>query len=169
MWIALVLFAVIVPLVVVALKIDDWGRDLSTNRAATNPDADHPLMRSLAQRFTLEELDAVLAAICQSQPQWSQPATAKPLPDDSPFKHLTDIQAVRHLVHASKLFRLRDDVWIVVHPAGDEEHEEGKLRMHVESRSRVGIGDLGQNPRNLRELNELLVERLILKTAPGSR
>ena len=168
MWIAITVLAVLAPLALVALKIDDWGRDLSTNRAVTDPDADHPLLRPIAQRFTLDELDAVLTALCQDHSNWMQPATTKTLPDDSPLKQLTDATATRHLVHASNLFGFRDDVWIAVRPETDETGDT-KLRMHIESRSRIGIGDLGQNPRNLRELNALLVERLIVKAPPPTR
>ena len=61
---AVAIVAVVAPLAMMALSVEDWGRDLTANRAATDPDAQHPLMRPLTQRFTAEELDAVLDAIC---------------------------------------------------------------------------------------------------------
>jgi uncharacterized protein (DUF1499 family) len=42
--------------------------------------------------------------------------------------------------------KYRDDIRVQIEPAA-----EG-TRLSAESRSRVGKGDLGQNPRNLREL-----------------
>ena len=60
--------------------------------------------------------------------------------------------------------RYRDDVWVVV-----TQHDEEKLRASLESRSRLGKGDLGQNPRNLRELNGMLLERLVMKAPPPTK
>lgn len=156
------LVVVLALLILAALQVDDWSRDLTTNRAATDPDAHHPLMRSLAQRFTLAELDAVLAAICQDDAAWSMPAPPKPLPIDSQLP-VDRAETTHHLVRQTGL-GFRDDIWIVVEPVEDE-----KRRLWIESRSRIGRGDLGQNPRNLRELNGRLLERLIMKVPPPKK
>jgi uncharacterized protein (DUF1499 family) len=54
----------------------------------------------------------------------------------------------------TRLLRFRDDVSVRV-----TDHEGG-TRAEFRSASRVGKGDLGQNPRNLRELIEALKREL---------
>lgn len=49
-------------------------------------------------------------------------------------------------VHATRLLRFRDDVKVRVYAEGDGSGAE------ITSASRIGKGDLGQNPRNIREL-----------------
>ena len=49
-------------------------------------------------------------------------------------------------VRTSRLFRFKDDITMRIEDQGRERVVTG------ESRSRVGKGDLGQNPRNLRRL-----------------
>jgi uncharacterized protein (DUF1499 family) len=53
-----------------------------------------------------------------------------------------ELRAVRR----TRLLRFQDDVIVRVRPRG------GGSEARFESRSRVGKGDLGQNPRNLEEL-----------------
>lgn len=50
------------------------------------------------------------------------------------------------LVRSTRLFRFKDDIAVRVF------QEEGGTRAEFESASRLGKGDLGQNPRNLQEL-----------------
>lgn len=52
------------------------------------------------------------------------------------------VQAVR----TTRLFKFKDDVAVKISGSGEESHAT------FESASRVGNSDLGQNPRNLREL-----------------
>lgn len=159
----IVLLSILLPLALMAWSIEDWSRDLSTNRAATDQAAEHPLMRPLTQRFSVEQLDLALEEICREQSAWSQPEPPKQRPADSLIKFEGQVLAERHLVRTTRLMRYRDDVWLVVTAAPvDIEGSEEKLRVHMESRSRIGKGDLGQNPRNLREINELLIAKLVL-------
>jgi uncharacterized protein (DUF1499 family) len=51
-----------------------------------------------------------------------------------------------HLTHRTAVFGFVDDVRLTFVPA------PGGCRVHAESRSRVGVGDLGQNRRNILEL-----------------
>ena len=53
------------------------------------------------------------------------------------------------LVRSTSVFRFKDDITVRV-------FQEGATRVEFESASRIGKGDLGQNPRNLRELLDAL-------------
>lgn len=55
-----------------------------------------------------------------------------------------------HAVRTTKLIRFKDDIGVTVTPSG-----EGS-KLEAESKSRVGKGDLGQNPKNLEELLDAL-------------
>ncbi len=52
-----------------------------------------------------------------------------------------------HLTRTTPLMRFTDDIRLVIQP-----HRSG-VQIQSESQSRVGKGDLGQNPRNLKELS----------------
>lgn len=49
-------------------------------------------------------------------------------------------------VHATRVFRLKDDVTVTIRREG------GRTRVSIRSRSRIGVWDFGQNARNVREL-----------------
>ncbi len=51
-----------------------------------------------------------------------------------------------HLTHRTSIFRFVDDIHLSL-----TEHAGG-TRIHAESKSRIGKGDLGQNRRNIQEL-----------------
>lgn len=51
-----------------------------------------------------------------------------------------------HLTRTTPIMRFTDDIHVWLTAAGDG------TRVDAESQSRVGKGDLGQNPRNLKEL-----------------
>ncbi len=51
-----------------------------------------------------------------------------------------------HFVRTTGIMRYQDDIHVVIAPLAVGS------RLNANSRSRVGKGDLGQNPRNLREL-----------------
>ncbi|MFM9066415.1 MAG: DUF1499 domain-containing protein [Planctomycetota bacterium] len=73
---------------------------------------------------------------------------------------------VIRLTRSTKLFRFVDDVTVRIEPltpdstdaaaAPDRQQESPQVRLQAESKSRVGRGDLGQNPRNIRELLDSL-------------
>jgi uncharacterized protein (DUF1499 family) len=51
------------------------------------------------------------------------------------------------LTRTTRLFRFVDDIRLTLEPAPG-----GTTRVHAESKSRLGVGDLGQNRRNILEL-----------------
>ena len=133
--------AVLAFVAAAAWHIDDWSRDLTENTAATSATAADPLLRPLTLTAPMEAVDAALQAVVKDAPQWE----------------LVEYQAngVRQLslVRTTRWLRFRDDV--VVRLTSDN----GVVRVDIASKSRVGKGDLGQNPRNIRELNRALKAR----------
>jgi uncharacterized protein (DUF1499 family) len=64
-----------------------------------------------------------------------------------------------HAVRATAILRFKDDVRVTAEP----NDEPGRTRLTLESASRVGKSDLGQNHRNLRELLEALERELNIR------
>lgn len=137
---------VLAPLVVVAMKIDDWSRDLTTNRAHTAPGQRHEPLEFAG--VAVDRVEAAARSFAEHDRAWRL-ANEKPLPDDSPLPALLNgpPAATLHFVRTTGLMRFKDDVWLLL-----QKYDDGSTRLFAESRSRVGKGDLGQNPRNLAEL-----------------
>lgn len=68
---------------------------------------------------------------------------------------------VLHLTRRTRVCRFVDDIRVRFLPAGG-----GGTRVHAESRSRVGVGDLGQNRRNILELWEAVSAQLSAVSQP---
>jgi uncharacterized protein (DUF1499 family) len=133
---AVLISVAVVSVAIVSLYVDDWQRDFTTNHAATsdNPKSPLPAFRS---ELTPAELANHAMAVMGKVPRWRLSKL-----DEG------DGEVTLHFVHATRLARFADDVTVRVSP-----EEEGSI-LRAESRSRIGKGDLGQNPRNLRELLE---------------
>jgi uncharacterized protein (DUF1499 family) len=87
-----------------------------------------------------ELLDAAARAV-ESLPNWSLSAREE-----------SGLRAVR----ATSLLRFKDDVELKAEP----DEDAARTRIELTSASRMGKGDLGQNPRNLRELLDALDREL---------
>jgi len=127
---------------IAALQIDDWGRDLSTNHAATRMDAAEPLLRPLDVPAPAAEVRAAIEEFANRDASWQIANLPAELSNDD----------VMHLVRVSRLFRFADDVHVFLQPT------DTGTRIDITSRSRIGKGDLGQNPRNIRALMRALRE-----------
>jgi uncharacterized protein (DUF1499 family) len=127
--------AVLLVLVVfAAVQVEDWRRDLTTNVAATAEAGDERLRPIEATLPSAELAERALAAV-QALKNWRLQSRAE--------------EAGRielHFVRTTPALRFKDDIRVRIEPHG------GGARLTAESRSRIGLGDLGQNPRNLREL-----------------
>jgi len=136
--------ALFVPLAIVAAQVDDWSRDLSQNRAETADDHADPRLRPVETRLTAEAALARVREVVEGPgfERWSYVARA--VDADPPMIALA---------RRSGLFGFVDDITVRVEPA---RAPGGPLRLHATSQSRVGKGDLGQNPRNLRKLLDAL-------------
>ena len=134
-WIGVLALAALIPVVAAGLQVDDWSRDLSTNTATTR--ADHPdeTLRPLSESHTRPEIVAAVKAVVSAKPLW-----------DLRGEEDTDTTTTLLLTRTTALFKFVDDVRVRVEDKGDHR------LVNVGSESRVGKGDLGQNPRNIREL-----------------
>jgi hypothetical protein len=113
--------------------VDDWSRDFTNNEAFVAHDAKDPTLRPLeSDRSAADLLEAVRRAAGRIR-NWEYVGEAG------------DGNTVRVIfVRTSRIWRLKADVVIRIEDLGERRVVTG------ESRSRLGIGDLGQNPRTLR-------------------
>ncbi len=139
--VAIVLSIGAVSLTLVSLVVEDWPRDFTTNTASTSDDPKAPLA---AHRSDLPPAELANHAI----------AAAGKLPGWHLAK-LEEGQGVVTLrfVRSTRVLRFKDD--ITLHIVA----EDGGSILRADSKSRIGKGDLGQNPRNLRELLAALKEK----------
>ena len=139
-WIALGITLAIFALI--ALRIDDWGRDWTQNTAELDANAERVGLRPVERREGFDETTALILDWVDSSPRLqlvSQSDTGK--------------RPVRlHLTRTTPLMRFVDDIEVTIQQNPDA---EGVI-VFASSRSRVGKGDLGQNPRNLIELTTML-------------
>jgi hypothetical protein len=138
-----------------AVRVDDWSRDWTTNQAATDSASADPLLRPILAQATLHELSQTLREFADQHSHWKFAA-----------EDLSSEQGCFRLERTTRWFRFTDDVEVratAVVSGGAGPLEIGPLEIQMHSQSRVGKGDLGQNPRNLRELGSYLRAELPLR------
>ena len=126
--IAIVITTVIVGRMV--WQVDDWGRDWTVNTAdlpATSLDSEP------------NELVDQIKQWAKNERRW----TVETIDNKTGTTNI-------HLTRRTLIMRYVDDVRIQIQPS-----ETGSV-LSANSTSRLGKGDLGQNPRNLRELKRAL-------------
>jgi uncharacterized protein (DUF1499 family) len=141
MWIALYValgiaaaLALAIALILVT-HVEDWSRDLSINHAATSDDAPDERLRTIVTNASPSDMARLVIQAAESLPRWEL------------VEQNDEAAEIRlHFVRTTGLVGYKDDIRVRIEPAA------GGSRLSAESRSRVGKGDLGQNPRNLREL-----------------
>lgn len=132
---AIAIVAILVTLWIFSY-IEDWSRDLTTNVAETSPTANDKRLRTQRLALSLDDLEHKLQTISESKPLWSYDRTEK----------LDESTRKIHLVRTTSLMRYNDDVIVTL-------KRDGEITvLDVYSKSRIGKGDLGQNPRNIRDL-----------------
>ncbi len=141
LWIAaiaglLLIFIVAAPL----LYIDDWSRDLTTNRAATSEDHKRPELRNIHSDLPPGELAEIVHTVGAGLSGWQEVESG--VPDEI---HFTRTTAIMGFV---------DDIKVTIQPDGDGSE------LSAVSQSRKGRGDLGQNPRNLKQLLDAVRAKL---------
>ncbi len=145
MLIAVVLI-VLAILGAIALQIDDWSRDLTTNRAATSDETSDQSLRSLELSASVEEVREAIARLVVRSGAWAYGKKES----GGEGASVADGVVVILLVRTSRLFRYADDVEVFLQTTATG------TRVDAVSQSRVGKGDLGQNPRNIRTLLQAL-------------
>jgi uncharacterized protein (DUF1499 family) len=140
---AAVLLVPLALLGILVATVDDWSRDLTQNYAETSPDAADPALRPIEIAGPPDELTAAVARAVARLPRWVQGS-----------QEVSGDATVLRLVRTTPLMRFQDDITVRVRPSA-----RGS-RLEASSKSRVGKGDLGQNPRNLRELLTAVREEL---------
>ena len=131
-----VLAIVAIVLALILFRVDDWSRDFSTNVATTSESTDlKPLRLAISADEAAERLKQRVGNLSHWVwvDQTRSPAGV----------------VVVTLVRQTTLFRFKDDVQVTISP--DAEAALGAV-LNAVSRSRIGKGDLGQNPRNIKEL-----------------
>jgi hypothetical protein len=118
-----------------AWQVEDWSRDWTTNFAATDPQAADATLHPPTIPAGLDEVTTWFARFAAARPQWQ----IREEISDPP-------QARLHLERTTRLWRFVDDVHATL------TETDGGVLVELTSQSRVGKGDLGQNPRNLREI-----------------
>jgi len=124
-------------------RIENWKRDFSLNYAKLDPQASDPLLRPLVVSQPPEEVAALIERWVEKRSRWSI---------ESREPHQDAI--LLHLTRRTLIMRFTDDIHVRL------EADDGGTRVEAESQSRFGKGDLGQNPRNLKELLSGLREDL---------
>lgn len=120
-------------------RIDNWKRDLTTNHARLTDDAADELLRPPLVRGIPAEVADRIAAWVESQARWSL-VNQKTL----------DEGLEMNLIRVTPIMRFTDDITVILR------NEKEGTRVKAMSQSRVGKGDLGHNPRNLKELVNFL-------------
>jgi len=134
-----VLAGVVIVSLFVLTHIDDWSRDFTTNVAAT----DDPGGKLQPLTVALQPLETanLVRGVVETMPRWA--LGDQNTPPDADLAEL-------HLIRTTPIMRFKDDIYVRLTPG----EVEGTTTIHVRSQSRIGRGDLGQNPRNIRELLE---------------
>jgi uncharacterized protein (DUF1499 family) len=116
--------------------VENWKRDLTTNQAHLDPQASDPVLRPLTLQATPAQVADTIQHWATDQPRWSVES-----------RQQQGATITMELSHRTALLRFIDDIHVVL----SSTDQQGTL-VEAESRSRIGKGDLGQNPRNLRAL-----------------
>lgn len=143
-WVGLgALVVVALVLLKVLSGIEDWRRDFTTNRAATRANHPDPRLRPISAPLPPADLAALAEAAGAAVPGFAFTGRAE-----------EGTALILRFVYTTPWMRFRDDVTLRIVPEGTG------ARLDAESRSRIGKGDLGQNPRNLRALLGAIRARL---------
>jgi uncharacterized protein (DUF1499 family) len=126
----------ITALTLLLLQIEDWHRDLTTNSAATDAQSRDERLRPIRSMLPPDHLADLVVEAMQPRNNWK-------LQSRTPHAERIDL----HFVRTTPWLRFQDDIRVQIELAPG-----GGSFLNANSQSRIGKGDLGQNPRNLREL-----------------
>ncbi|MEL6109905.1 MAG: DUF1499 domain-containing protein [Planctomycetota bacterium] len=141
-WIAIAITVVVFASI--AFRVDDWSRDWSENFAELSFDAERDELQPLELDGPIEPHLNRLNAWVDAQARWAFAS------DVTMMTKVDGMVAEANLTRQTSLFRFVDDITVRLVQTG--EGDESKTILYATSQSRIGKGDLGQNPRNLIEL-----------------
>ena len=136
-----------IVVVLLLWNIESWRRDFIRNEAETAGDAVDEKLRPI--RAGCDPLDAaeIVRQAAVALPRWSFVGRAG-----------DGDATVLSFERKTLVFRFTDDITIRVEPA------PGGCTIGARSASRIGTGDLGRNPRNIKELFRTV--RSVLEAGP---
>jgi uncharacterized protein (DUF1499 family) len=134
----------------VASLVDDWSRDLSQNVAETSSENPDETLHPITANLSAPELADLVVDQVKTIANWKLVERTQTNGDS--------IQL--HFVRTTSLLRFKDDIHVTIMPLSDGESNDSGSVLTAKSESRIGKGDLGQNPRNLRELLEKVRQNL---------
>jgi uncharacterized protein (DUF1499 family) len=132
---ALLLFVAVAIYGLLEWTIDDWNRDLSSNSAATDFNANDPDLRPVTSAPTVDAAELAVMNAALSLKGWELVEAA----DDQTGRSIK-------LTCNNPYFGFVDDIMVTIALG-----EDGVV-IHATSQSRSAWGDLGRNPRNLKQL-----------------
>lgn len=135
---------VLTILTIICLQVDDWSRDWTQNTSETDPAAKDVAMQPIATQLPTMDFAELVIAAMKEVPRWELIEQT----DDGEDRTKLDF------VHSTFLMRYKDDVAVEI-----VKTETGST-LYAKSESRIGKGDLGQNPRNIKELITKVREKL---------
>ena len=149
-WIAIAITLVFIASI--ALRIDDWSRNWSENTATLSDDAERPGLRPVRLDLSPEQAEEKIRSWVESTSNWQYVGTT------SQNDGSIDVKLIRQ----TSVMRFTDDIEVQIRAdvanAASENASGERVVITATSQSRVGKGDLGQNPRNLIELTKALRE-----------
>ena len=135
---------VLTILTIICLQVDDWSRDWTQNTSETDPESKDVAMQPIATKLATTEFADIVVKAMKEVPRWELIEQT----DDGEDRKKMDF------VHSTFLMRYKDDVAVEI-----VKTETGST-LYAKSQSRIGKGDLGQNPRNIKELITKVREKL---------
>ena len=127
-----------------AFYIDDWSRDFTSYAASTSPASVDPGLRPFESTRPLEDMVDGVGQAARRIRNWESVGPPTQLPNGVELR----------FVRTQRLLRIKDDIVVRIEDRGE------RRVITAESRSRLGLGDLGRNPRNLRRLRAELADVL---------
>lgn len=123
----------------VLLQVDDWSRDFTRYEASIGTGQPDPTLAPLLTDRATDDLLEALKMAARRLSTWEYIGEVR---DGTTYRVL--------FLRTGRLLPLKDDIIVWIEDAGDHRVVTGQ------SRSRLSLGDLGRNPRNLRRFLEEL-------------
>jgi hypothetical protein len=135
----------------VMFGIKNLLRGLTVNFASLDSANDDPMLHPVLLPQSPEAIAGNIESWANDRSGWAVvPSQDTPDPHPPSPEHSTGRTIEIHLTRTTRLFRFVDDIRVSL------TREAAGTRVDATSQSRIGKGDLGQNPRNLKEFTQML-------------